>query len=330
MKRVKPAALLLLSLLILNGCSVSPRPAETSSSAYSADDEIQSSEIAVAGEKETPSETVSESEMPSETAEEPSKSGQAEAPEALRADSPEKEFLLRALWGKLLQRIDSGAPDQDNCEICTDWDRTYEVKAFLEDFTLDTFKYGLSMAYPEHYISSYILFWPDNITDVREVYQTADEEYSMGTYYEGSGDYAADSPWISKCEEESILQITGQVTNEAYALADKLIEEIKPATAYRMWGSVLQEAGRLYQEAFGTILGKFAGKAVLMNFDFEAIAGTYWICLDGCDPVLVTLTFLNGDCGEYTVEINGEASFNETELENGWMGIKFDLTTTQK
>ncbi|MBQ6876529.1 MAG: hypothetical protein IJN46_09920 [Lachnospiraceae bacterium] len=314
MKKIKWIVLCLIFIVQLCGCSVFSQNADSESVIGSSENETVSDEVDASKGEET-------TEEPEET-ESPSTEGVTT--EKLIADSVEKEYLLKVLWGKMLQQFDGMAP---NVGDSTDWSRTYEAEVHLHDFSLDTFKYGIHLIYPESIMASYIYYWPDYITDVRVAYREADEK--LQPILDEKMEYIEGSSWITSAREQSELHVSGKVTNISYEQADLFIEGIKPYTAYMMWGSVLQVAGDLYEQNNGTILGNLSGKAVMTAFDFDTVTGTYWICLTGEEPIQVVVDFVSLDCGVYTSEINSTAMFNEAELESAWIGIEFDLCTTQ-
>ena len=351
MKGIKCITLMIMSLSFLSGCSIASQPAETVPSTSLAENEQVEGTVTAGGDEElvdatmggedeaytsaavsaeddevTDGATEGEEGTFSESADETNGSELDETAESLAVGSIEKEFMLRTLWGKMLKEIDAtSASIEDN----NDWNRTYEVEAYLRNFTMDEFEYGIELVYPETAMVSYVYYWPDYIQNVRECYREADTKLQVA--YDGKLEYelAIKNSYISKALDESVLQVTGQVINESYADADIFIEGIRPYTAYAMWGSVLEVAGQLYQENSGTILGELAGKAVMTNFDVETLTGTYWICLDDAEPVQAVLKFANYDCVKYTLDVNEAAVFDASELEQGWMGLEFDLFTTQ-
>ena len=318
MKKIKMITAFFTLVALLCGCSIFPRNANISSDIASSLDELISDEDVATEGNETKTETNETEALSSE-----------EVPaESLVADSVEKEYLLKVLWRKMLQRLDGAAP---NVGDSTDWNRTYEAEIHLHNFSLDTIKYGIHLIYPKSIIKTFVEFWPEDISDVRAEYRNADEKLQAildeKLEYEEGNDFV-DSR-IASFREQSELHVSGKVTNISYEQADLFIEGIKPYTAYMMWGSILQLAGGLYEQKNGTILGNLSGKAVMTAFDFDTVTGTYWICLTGEEPVQVVVDFVNLDCGVYTSEINSTAVFDEAELESAWIGIEFDLCTTQ-
>lgn len=319
--------LVVLSVLLLTGCSVFlPSVKETETFDYSEHGTEATTEAMVDETMDLEGSKGEETTDEPEEKETPSTEGVAT--EKLVADSVEKEYLLKVLWKKMLQRLDSAAP---NVGDSTDWNRTYEAEVHLHNFSLDTIKYGIHLIYPKSFIKTFVEFWPEDISDVRAEYRNADEKLQAildeKLEYEEGNDFV-DSR-IESFREQSELHVSGKVTNVSYEQADLFIEGIKPYTAYMMWGSVLQVAGGLYDENNGTILGNLSGKAVMTAFDFDTVTGTYWICLTGEEPVQVVVDFTNLDCGVYTSEINSATVFDEAELESAWIGIEFDLCTTQ-
>ena len=317
MKKIKWIVLCLIFIVQLCGCSLFSRNADGESVIGSSSDEPTTAEETASEEIETVADTT-------ETVEtEPSSSEEAPAG-PLVANSVEKEYLLKVLWRKMLQCLDVDAP---NVEADTDWNRTYEAEAHLKNFTLDTYKYVIRLGYPKTRMSAFVYFWPDYITDVRAVYKEANERLQCVLARQtGYSDYTS---WIKEAREDWELHVHGQVINVPYAQADRFIEGIKPYTAYEMWGSVLEVAGNLYDQNNGTILGNLSGKAVMTDFDFETVTGTYWICLTGEEPVQVVLDFVNQGCGVYKWETISGSVFKEAEVESSWLGIEFDLCTTQ-
>lgn len=329
--------LIIVSVLSLVGCSVSPQPVESVSTAFSTEGESSleqmnifgdddSSEVIVAGGQDISLGTtiVDESEMLTDLSEENIRLETESMGDHLISDSVEKKVLLETLWGIMLQGIDASAPCSENN---SEWDRRYEVEAYLDDFTLESFEYLVGYIYPGAVMSSYVYYWPDYIEDVKTSYQRAAQE--LQTVFEGKVEYVSESAWIEERKETSALQIKGEVINKSYEMANLFIEGIKPYTAYQMWGSVLRVVGELYQERNGTILGTLAGEVTMTYFDFETWSGTYWVCLDDDKPVWIEVDFKNKDCSRYTTEITEATESDGAAVENCWLGIEFELVTTQ-
>ena len=312
MKTIKLSVLMIALIVQLCGCSLFSRNADGESVIGSSSDEPTTAEETAGEETETDA-----------TETEPISSEEVSAG-PLVADSVEKEFLLKVLWGKMLQRIDAAVA---NMNEETDWNRTYEAEAHLRPFTLDSYKYAIRLSYPEKLMAAYVYNWPDYIVDVKAAYKDANEKLQYGL--DSKMGYSKTSSWIREAREDWELHVYGQVTNVPYAQADRFIEGIKPYIPYEMWGSVLEMAGILYDQNNGTILGNLSGKAVMTDFDFETVTGTYWICLTGEEPVQVMLDFVNQGCGVYKWEMISGSVFNEAEVESSWLGIEFDLCTTQ-
>ncbi|MBQ6876532.1 MAG: hypothetical protein IJN46_09935 [Lachnospiraceae bacterium] len=231
----------------------------------------------------------------------------------------EKEKLLLTLWCMALQYLEGMGLRDENQE--NRWRGQYEVEVCLRDFSLKEEMYRMDFAYPKVGKCSYTFWWPEYISDRSIYYDTADKY--LQSVYNGESIYSS----ITEARRESILQIVGQVLNEAYEQADRFLDNVYPYTYHMLWGSVLEMAGRLYQENTGGIVGCFAGQAYLMEFDFQTLTGIFWVCLENETPVHITMKFTNQDCGVYTFQIN-DTRLVENELSNAWLGLKFDLETS--
>lgn len=234
-----------------------------------------------------------------------------------------KEAMVSALWVKSLQVLEMQASqsDEENC-----WERTYEVETHLKKFNLSAYKYILRVIYPERKMSVVTFHWPDYVKDISEYYEQAVEYLDMN--FDGDSEYNAQSSWITNARRESMLKVSGEIRNEMYEQSNLFLDNLYPYTYYALWGSVLKVAGEQHLENKGSILGKFSGQAYMMNFDFDTLTGTFWICLDEAEPVQVSMRFHNRDCYAYFLEIN-DVVWDETVPDSAWLGLKFDLETSK-
>ena len=105
-------------------------------------------------------------------------------------------------------------------------------------------------------------------------------------------------------------------------------------------------AAERYLEQVGDIPVRMAGTAYLMSFDTETLKATFWVCLEGQEPVEMTAYYVRESCetaynynGEYsTFDPGYQAIFDETAVfpggwdeenmgQTAWLGLEFDLTT---
>ena len=297
-------ALVVLSVFLLTGCSVSlPLGKETETIEYS--DEVT--------EEKSTNETI-------ETVESTEANSSIETTEeVIVSDSPEKEALLSILWGKLLQEIEMSIPGDDQ------WTRDGDVEATLKNYDLNTYKYLVTVIYPKEKWKSIIWDWPNYITDVAANYKDA-EQY-LGYNYAGKHDYMENDEELLARKQESVIQIVGKIKTEEYEDAGKFVDNLYPYYYPYMWGSVLREAGELFETLTEGIYGRMIGKAYMTDFDFNTLTGKYWICLENQTPMQISLTFANRDCKEYSIAVNKEAVLSDSVLENAWIGMVFDLST---
>lgn len=314
-KRFGLVWMLVAVMILLSGCGMELPWEETAGS--------KTAEETEADEDVTPEKTEGESAATGSATEQTGETDEDET-EMLVSDSPVKEWMLSYLWKDMLQQLDRSAKAAEKLD---QWDRSYDVEALLEDFDPERTKYGTRYVYPRTKIASWTVYWSDNITDVSESYEEA--ENLLQYVYENFECYLDDNEWLTKTREESILRIIGQVSNETYDQGYRFTDNVGKYSYHGMWGAVLEIMGGMYQENTGSFLGKFAGDAYLMEFDFETLIGTFWLCMEGQEPVQVQVTYANKDCMRYTFQICEDAVWNASEPDSAWLGLEFELVTTR-
>ena len=236
-------------------------------------------------------------------------------------DAQIKENILSTYWKMLLQETDSLSPGNSL------WNKDYDVEAYLENFDLNMYRYTGTLVYPEKAWYGFVWYWPDYIEDIRE--SSFEAEKYIQYHYAGKREYESQSEELVLRKKESVLQICGHTKKCTYAEAGRFVDNLYPYNYSGVWGSVLKEAGALFEKHTGSYLGNMVGKAYMMNFDFGTLTGTFWICLENQEPVQVILTFENRDCDKYVVEISENNRVSDGAEDNAWLGMEFDLVTTR-
>ena len=252
--------------------------------------------------------------------------------------SNQMDGLTNELWLKMLSRIDSSSKaccpkDAGRDEnVRHQFNERYDVEMVLEAFKyMDS--YSVSALYNGETVADFAWGWASYAwTDGLISYENVDEDY-FSWYYNYSGEPYSGlyQEQYLKAKDNSVIQISGSIETESFEAGEAFIRDTAPYSFYKMWGTVLSEAGDLWQRfrEINTYIGRMAGEVYMMSFDVENLTGIYWICLEGKSPVELTVKFENRDGGKQWAMFKVLKEWPENIQGEALMKMTFDLTTSR-
>ncbi|MBQ4564096.1 MAG: hypothetical protein IJA58_06425 [Lachnospiraceae bacterium] len=248
------------------------------------------------------------------------------------------ERMTRELWLKMLSRIDTGSrsccPSNAGRDeaVRHQLNENYDVEMVLEAFKYIDSAYSVSALYNSETVADFGWGWSDYAWKTDRVGYAYVETEHFDWFYNYSGEPYSGlyQEAYLKAKENSVLQISGTVETESYDAGEVFIRDTAPYYYYLMWGTVLREAGDLWQRFNQDYLGQMVGEIYMASFDVENLTGVYWLCLEGKSPVQLTVVFKNQDGGKFSSQFDLPEEWPEDIPGQAMMKMTFDLTTTAR